>query len=126
MARSIHVSEAAHKNPVPSASIVGNLLASGLITGRDPATGEFPPSMDAQCAFMFAGIRAILESAGGQVADIIRITIWLEDRREREAINKAWVSMFPDPGARPARLTLNRPLDQGKLIECEILAVLRG
>ncbi|WP_407123322.1 RidA family protein [Bradyrhizobium sp. STM 3561] len=124
MSRSIHAPDAAHTNPIPSASIVGNLLASSLITGRDPATGSFPPSFDAQCNIMFAGVKAVVEAAGGHLGDIVRITIWVEDRMLREKINKVWVAMFPDPDARPARLTLNRPLEQGKLIECEILAVI--
>lgn len=124
MSRSILLPGAAHASPIPSASVVGNLLASSLIAGRDPATGSYPPSFEAQCKFMFAGVKAVIAAAGGQLGDIVRITIWVEDRALREEINKAWTALFPDANARPARLTLNRPLEPGKLVECEILAIL--
>ncbi|MBR1175279.1 RidA family protein [Bradyrhizobium sp. KB893862 SZCCT0404] len=126
MSQSIHVRDAAHSNPIPSASVVGNLLASSLITGRDPATGSLPPTFKAQCKFMFAGVKAVIEAAGGNLSDIVRITIWVEDRHLREEINKVWVAQFPYSNARPARLTLNRPLEKGKLVECEILALIGG
>lgn len=125
MGRSIHVSGVNHSTPIPAASVVGNVLASSLITGRDPATATFPATFDAQCDNMFAGIRQIVEGAGDGIDDIVRITFWVEDRSLRNALNRPWVEMFPDPDARPARLTLNRALEPGKLIECEILAVLK-
>jgi len=124
MSRSIFVGNGTHSSPIPSASIVGNLLASSLISGRDPATLSYPPSFEAQCDFMFAGVKAVVEAAGGQLSDIVRITIWVEDRGLRENINKAWTTLFSDADARPARLTLNRALERGKLVECEILAVI--
>jgi 2-iminobutanoate/2-iminopropanoate deaminase len=44
----------AHANPVPAASRVGPLLASGALTGRDPVTGEMPADLEAQIANVFA------------------------------------------------------------------------
>ena len=37
--KSIHIGEFKHANPIPNASRIGNLLMSGVILGRDPATG---------------------------------------------------------------------------------------
>ena len=57
MRRSIYIDEFAHKSPIPNASRIGNIIVSGLIRGVDPATQAFPPTVEQQCAFMFANIR---------------------------------------------------------------------
>ena len=31
-----------HENPIPNASLVGNILMSSIISGRDPDTGAMP------------------------------------------------------------------------------------
>lgn len=123
MARSIHVEGMQHSTPIPAAARVGNFIASGLISGRSFETGELPSTIEGQCHQMFGNIKTVVEAAGGDVRSILRITVWMNDRSRRAALNEAWEVMFPDSNARPARLTLNRELDQGKLVECEIIAV---
>jgi hypothetical protein len=54
------------------------------------------------------------------------MTIWSNDRRQRKSLNEHWLQMIPDPEHRPARLTLNRHLDSGKLDGREIIAVLQN
>lgn len=123
MVDSIHVDGLQHSTPIPAAARVGPFIASGLISGRSLKTGELPASIDGQCRQMFANIKTIVEAAGGNVQSVLRITVWMNDRSMRAALNEAWEVMYPDPDKRPARLTINRELDQGKLVECEILAV---
>ena len=72
--RSIDVAGARHVNPIPSASRKGPFVASGAISGADPATGKVPEDLDAQCAAMFANVRRVIETAGGTPDDIIKIT----------------------------------------------------
>ena len=36
------------------------MLMTGIITGMDPATGKVAPTLEAQCAFMFQHVRAIM------------------------------------------------------------------
>lgn len=123
----IHCEGFEHKMPIPNAAVIGNLLASGLVVGKDPATGKMPESLEEQCRHMFGQIRTILTAAGGTPDDILRISVWIKDRTKREPLNKEWTAMFPDPKDRPARLTLgHEEMDAGKLIQCEFLAVLKG
>jgi enamine deaminase RidA (YjgF/YER057c/UK114 family) len=122
--RSIHTKEFAHSQPIPAASRIGNMLFSGLITGLDPATKKIAATFDEQCAHMFSHIKRIVEAGGGTVDNIAKITFWVNDRAQREGVNPYWVKMFPNEEARPARTTLNRDLGGGKLIECEIIAVI--
>lgn len=114
-----------HKMPVPNAARIGNLLASGLVVGKDPKTGKVPDSMDEQCHHMFEQIRAILHAEGGTPESVLRISVWVKDRTQREALNQEWFRMYPDPADRPARLTIGHAeMDGNKLIQCEFLAVL--
>jgi 2-iminobutanoate/2-iminopropanoate deaminase len=116
----------AHANPVPAAYRAGPLLFSGVITGRDQATRELPPSLDEQCERMFRAIRAVVEAGGGSTDDIAKVTVWLSDLGDRSALNAEWVRMFPDPQKRPTRHALQGALEPGKLIECEFVAFISG
>ena len=113
-----------HVNPIPVASRIGPHLASGAVSGRDPSTREMPESLDEQCANVFTHVRALMEAAGGTPDDIIKMTFWLVDYRDREALNREWTAMFPDAESRPARHVLAAQLDGGALVQCELAAVL--
>jgi 2-iminobutanoate/2-iminopropanoate deaminase len=114
----------AHANPIPVASRIGSFLASGALTGRDPETYEMPETLDQQCAHVFTHVRALLDAAGGTTDDILKLTFHLADPSDREALNREWLAMFPDPGNRPARQAVAATLGGGALIHCDLLAVL--
>ncbi len=121
---SIHLDGFAHRNPVPAASRIGRFLYSGVLTGRDPETKDMPEDMASQCANAFVHIRELMERAGGSTDNIVKITCWLANYRDREALNAEWVSMFPDPDSRPARQVMAAILDQGALIQCDLVAIM--
>lgn len=121
---SIDVPGFSHANPIPAASRIGPFLASGAITGRDPVTRDMPAELDEQCANVFGHVRALLTAAGGTTDDILKMTFHLADYRDREALNREWLAMFPDPQSRPARHAMTATLDSGALIHCDLLAVL--
>lgn len=112
-----------HSNPIPAACRKGPLLMSGLIIGTDPGSGALGETLEAQCAYMFIHIRRILAAGGGDIGDLVRLTVWLKDRTQREPLNAQWLAMFPDEHARPARIALHAPdLAGGILVQCEITA----
>jgi len=113
-----------HANPIPAAARIGNLLMSGVLTGRDPATREMPASLDDQCTNVFTHVRALLAAAGGSCDDVVKMTFWLAAHRDRDALNREWVAMFPDPTDRPARQAMAATLDGACLIQCDLVAVL--
>src|SRR3954451_2312471 len=106
--KSIEIVGFAHKNPIPAASRLGNMLMTGIITGTDPATGKLADTLEAQCANIFHHVRSIMAAAGGSTDDIIKMNVWMADRSKRDVLNAEWVKMFPDPNARP-RGTRRRP-----------------
>ena len=122
--RSIEVPGLRHGAPIPQASVVGNLLASGGISPVDPETGATPESTDEQVAVAFANVRRVLAAAGGTVDDIVKCTVFVQDKAIRPVVNKYWVEMFPDEASRPARHTLPADLQAGTQLQLEILAVL--
>ena len=121
-ATSIHVEGAKHTNPIPAACRLGNLLMSGLISGTE-SDGSLPPDVGRQAELMFAQMRRILEAAGAGPENVIKVHVWLKDRTRRAAINAPWLHMFPDEHARPARQTMSADLDEGKLVQCDFIAV---
>jgi 2-iminobutanoate/2-iminopropanoate deaminase len=121
---SIDVGGFAHANPIPAASRVGPYVATGALTGRDPVTREMPTDLAAQCANVFALVRAVMAAAGGSTDDVLKLTVHLADPHDRAALNAEWLSMFPDPASRPARQVLAAVLDGGALIHVDLLAVL--
>jgi enamine deaminase RidA (YjgF/YER057c/UK114 family) len=73
---------------------------------------------------MFQHLRSVIEAAGGTTDDIIKLTVWMADRSEREAVNREWLAMFPNPENRPARQTLQAELGGGIRVQCDFLAVI--
>jgi 2-iminobutanoate/2-iminopropanoate deaminase len=122
--KAVYVQGFGHKNPIPAACRIGNTVASGIIYGLDAATGKPAPTLDEQAMLMFQHLRSIIEAAGGVTDDIVKLTVWMVDRSKREAINREWLAMFPNPETRPARQTLQAELDGGILVQCDFLAVI--
>ena len=116
-----------HENPIPNASMIGNILMSSIISGRDPETGKAPPEAEAQIANIFKQIRLGVEAAGGTVDDIIKVNFWVRDPAVgRKMLNGEWTKMFPNEASRPARHTLALPANAPNHVTCDFMAVIGG
>jgi 2-iminobutanoate/2-iminopropanoate deaminase len=122
--KSIQIETFKHVHPIPAACRIGPLVMSGVILGRDAGRGDLPGSLEAQCANMFAHVEATVIAAGGTTDDIIKMTVWLKDRSQREPLNAAWLKMFPDEHSRPARHSLQAEMSGGALVQCDFTAVI--
>ena len=122
--RSINVEGLGHGGlPIPAASRIENLVATGGVRGVDAATGLIPESIDDQIRLMFLNLKEILAAAGASVEDVIKLTIWICDPDDRKKINQEWLLAFPDPNSRPCRHILIYQLPGSMLVQCEALAV---
>ena len=121
--KSIEIEGFAHKNPIPAACRLGNMLMTGIITGTDPATGKLAATLEEQCASIFQHVRAVMAGAGGSTDNIVKMNVWMADRSKRDVLNAEWVKMFPDADSRPARHTSQTALEDGQLIVCDITAM---
>jgi 2-iminobutanoate/2-iminopropanoate deaminase len=124
--RSVYVEGFGHRNPVPAACRIDDLLCSGIVYGLDAATGKPAATLEQQCALMFAHIRSIVEAGGGDVADIVKINVWMTDRSHRDPLNAEWLRMFPDAMSRPARQVLQGTFSESVLIWCDFSALIRS
>ena len=123
--RSIHIEGFGHgKQPIPAASRVGNIVATGGVHGMDTATGVIPPDPAAQVKNAFSNLAKILAAAGASADNVVKLTVFAKGAEVRELVNKEWLALFPDEQSRPARHTLNYELASPQVIQLEALAVL--
>lgn len=113
-----------HVNPIPAATVVGNMLFTSAIGGEDPETQALPDDKEAQIANVFRTIRAIMREAGGTTGNIGKVSVYVGDRDDRKLINPHWLEMFPDETSRPVRHTTAKKLPPGRYIQVEFIAVL--
>jgi 2-iminobutanoate/2-iminopropanoate deaminase len=122
--QTLEIPGVSHGAPIPFGVKIGNMVFSSGIMGRDPATGELPADADQQAQLAFKNLRTMLELAGSSPDDIGHMTVFLKDLSYRDAVNKPWNEMFPDPEDRPARHAVQADLPGGMLVQLEIIAVL--
>lgn len=120
--QSIYSDAFSHGNPIPAACRVGNLLMTGIVNGTNK--GQPPGDLRTQCKLMFERVRAIMKDAGGSTDNIVKVNIAFTDVTRREEITDLWVEFFPDPANRPVRHSVQAELERGKLIQCDIIAVM--
>lgn len=121
--KAIYLDAYGHSQPIPAACRLGNTLVSGIIHGLDPKAPK-GGTLEAQAALMFQRIREVLTAAGASTDDIVKLNIVMTDRSLRTAINDHWVAMFPEAATRPVRQTVEAPLDNNKLLQCDFQAII--
>ena len=92
-----------HEAPIPMASRVGNMVNTSWIPGRSMETGEVPSSVEEQARNCLRNLTYVLAQAGAQPSDVLKVTVFIKSDGDRQAINPAWMEMFPDERDRPAR-----------------------
>ena len=122
--KSIHSKGMEHGAPIPNGAVMGNMIFSSAISGKDAKTGVLSPNPDEQAEAMFRNLRAFLETAGGAPENIASMKVYLKDEKLRDSVNKAWLKMFPDEHDRPARHALKVDLRGEVLFQIEVIAVL--
>jgi reactive intermediate/imine deaminase len=98
------------------------IYLSGQI-GLDPATGQLVDGLEAQAHQVVENIRAVAQTAGGSLADIVKLTLFLADLADFAKVNEIMASRFEAPY--PARSTVQvAALPRGARIEIEAILVL--
>jgi 2-iminobutanoate/2-iminopropanoate deaminase len=110
--------------PIPLAVTLGGLLVTGGLSGRDPRDGALPEALDDEVGQLFRNIGAVLAAAGTGPESVAKITVLVRDRAYRDAVNREWVALFPDPADRPARQTFVQELPGDLRVQADLLAVL--
>ncbi len=107
--------------PFSDAVRVGDVLylSGQLGVGTD---GKLPDGIEAQTKQALENVGAILKRAGLGYTDVFHCTVMLKDMADWPAMNKVYVTYFPE-GKRPARSAFGASgLALGALIELECQA----
>lgn len=124
--KAIYVDGVSHKNPIPPASRIGNLVATGVVSGRD-ANRNVSPDPTEQARAMFKNLEKVLNAAGASLDDVLKLNVWIAEESIREHLNVAWLETFPDPTTRPVRqVMIYAHLTEGQLLSCDALVVVQG
>jgi len=99
------------------------LFCSGQI-GLDPSSGSLVAGgITAETERVLANLAAVLQAAGGSLADVLRTTIYLTDLADFAQVNEIYARHFAAPF--PARATVGvAALPRGAKIEIDAIAVL--
>jgi 2-iminobutanoate/2-iminopropanoate deaminase len=122
--KSLHIKGMEHGAPIPNGVVIGNMIFSSALSGKDAKSGVLSSDPDEQAAAMFRNLRLFMETAGGTPDNIAYMKVYLKDEKLRDSVNKAWLAMFPDEHDRPARHAIKAELRGEVLFQIEVIAVL--
>lgn len=109
--------------PYSQAIAVGNLIFLSGQLPIDPATGAL---IDGDIAAMtrqiFRNIETVLAAAGSTMGKVVKVTVFMADLNDFQAMNAAYAEFFPhDPPARSTVQVARLPRDAR--IEIEVVAL---
>jgi reactive intermediate/imine deaminase len=81
----------------------GNTVYLSGQIGLDPASAELVEGVEAQTHQVFKNLRAVAQAAGGELDDIVKLTILLADLADFAKVNEIMATYFKPPY--PARAT---------------------
>ncbi len=111
--------------PYSQAIKAGNFLFLSGQIGLDPQSGKLRENFEEQVIQIFQNIDAILEKAGLERKNIVRVVVYLRDLRLFEKFNKLYGEYFEGVEVKPVRTTVEvSALPLGALVELEITACL--
>ena len=104
----------------PAGAVV---FCSGQIA-LDPVTGEMAAaSIESETTQVMKNLSAVLEAAGGTLANVVRTTIYLTDLSDYAAVNEIYAGFFGD--APPARAAVGvAQLPKSARVEIDAIAVI--
>jgi reactive intermediate/imine deaminase len=80
-----------------AAKAIGNItFLSGQI-GLDPITGELVQPFEAQVRQAFKNMSAVVAAAGGQLSDVVKLTLFVTDMAQFPIVNAIMAEVMPEP-----------------------------
>ena len=105
------------------AILVGNTLYLSGQIGLDPYSMELVEGIEAQIRRVFDNLKAVCEAAGGSLADIAKLNIFLTDLSNFQLVNQIMGEYFAQPY--PARAALGVAcLPKNALVEMDGIVII--
>ena len=97
---------------------VGDTVYMSGQIGLDPASMQMVDGIDAQIVRVFENLKAVAEAAGGSLADIVKVNVFLTDLGNFAKVNETMARYFSEPF--PARAAVGvTELPRGALVEAD-------
>lgn len=105
--------------------VANTVYLSGQIP-LDPATMQMVAGgIDAQIQQVFTNLKAVAEAAGGTLANLVKLNIFLTDLTHFPLVNEIMAQYFTEPY--PARAAIGvAALPKGALVEMDGIMVIEG
>ncbi|MES2407044.1 MAG: RidA family protein [Pseudomonadota bacterium] len=101
----------------------GNTVYLSGQIGLDPATMQMVAGTEAQIHRVFKNLKAVAEAAGGSLADVVKLNVFLTDLGHFSKVNQIMVEYFSEPY--PARAAVGvAALPRGADVEADGVMVL--
>lgn len=110
--------------PYSQAIQVGEMIFTSGVIPVVPETGEIVQGIENQARQALSNMKALLESAGRDMSDIIKTTVFIKNMDDFAKVNEVYATFFE--GEYPARSCVEvARLPKDVLIEIEAIAVVK-
>ena len=111
----------------PSGAYSPGIVAEGrflYVSGQGPLRDGkvVAGSVESEVRLTLENLGAVVEAAGGTLADIVHCRVFLADIANFDAMDAVYRAFLPDP--KPARTTIGAALAEGIKVEIDCVAVL--
>lgn len=97
---------------------VGDTVYMSGQIGLDPASMQMVDGIEAQIVRVFDNLKAVAEAAGGSLADVVKLNVFLTDLGNFAKVNETMARYFSEPF--PARAAVGvKELPRGALVEAD-------
>lgn len=97
---------------------VGDTVYMSGQIGLDPASMQMVDGIDAQIVRVFENLKAVAEAAGGSLANVVKLNVFLTDLAHFAKVNETMAQYFTAPF--PARAAVGvKELPRGALVEAD-------
>ena len=123
--KSIHIKGMEHGAPIPNGAVIGNLIFSSAISGKDAKTGVMSPDPDEQAEAMFRNLRLFMETRRRHARQY-RLHEGVLERRKTSRLGQQSMAQDVSRRARPAGAPCARKSNCAVkcLFQIEVIAVL--
>ncbi len=114
-----------HFSPAIAVAAKGRFVfISGMTARRADGSIAAPGDIEAQTRQVCENLKAAVEAAGGSLADICRVDVYVRNMEHFAAIHRVRRAYFPDPAPASTMVEVSKMTSPEALIEMSAIAVI--
>lgn len=108
--------------PYNQGIVAGGFLFTAGQLPVNPLTGQVPVTIEEQTIQVLENLKAIIESAGSTMGNVVKCTVYLQNFSDFDVMNKIYATYFPTNA--PARATVEvSKMAKNALVEIDAIAI---